>query len=273
MNSPPQTDPRPIGVFDSGVGGLTVLRALCERFPNENFIYLGDTARVPYGTKSSRTVERYTLQVSDFLLERGVKALVAACNTASALGLGALRAQVEIPVVGVIQPGAQTALDAMGKNKRIGVIGTRSTIASGAYPQAINLLDPAARVTQLPCPLFVPLVEEGWSERPTARLIIEESLEPLLADPPEALILGCTHYPVLKEQIGAVMGPDVALVDSAEAVADALAQRLGDIIPPAPQNETRRLEYLVTDVADRFQEVAKRFLNDLPVSHVEMIDL
>ena len=180
-------DARPIGIFDSGVGGLTVLRAIARRLPQERFLYLGDTARVPYGTKSARTVERYTTQVASLLLRRGVKALVVACNTASAMGLAALRAHCRTPVLGVIQPGCRAAVAALeektatgeGAAVGVGVIGTHSTVASGMYPHTLALLAPHIQITSLACPLFVPLVEEGWINRPATRLIVEESLQPL----------------------------------------------------------------------------------------------
>lgn len=266
-------DARPIGIFDSGVGGLTVLQALLHRFPQENFIYLGDTARVPYGSKSARTVERYTIQVADFLLRRGVKALVVACNTASALGLAALRAHTPVPALGVIVPGCRMALSGLRPGGKIGVIGTRSTIASGAYPHTLSLLAPTVSTFSLPCPLFVPLAEEGWVGHPATRLIVAESLEPLRANPPASLILGCTHYPLLRTAIQEAMGETVQLVDSAEAVAEELEQRFLDVIPPAPLGHGRQVAFMVTDVADRFREVAARFLDGFPLDEVEMVDL
>lgn len=275
-------DARPIGIFDSGVGGLTVLRAIARRLPQERFLYLGDTARVPYGTKSARTVERYTTQVASLLLRRGVKALVVACNTASAMGLAALRAHCRTPVLGVIQPGCRAAVAALeektatgeGAAVGVGVIGTHSTVASGMYPHTLALLAPHIQITSLACPLFVPLVEEGWINRPATRLIVEESLQPLTNAGIGILILGCTHYPVLKPLIAAFMGSDVLLVDSAETVAEELERRIGPVIPPAPPEATGPLlEFLVTDAADRFREVASRFLDDLIVDQVEMVDL
>lgn len=266
-------DPRPIGLFDSGVGGLTVLGAVARRFPQESFIYLGDTARVPYGSKSARTVERYTIQVAEALIRMEVKALVVACNTASALGLAALRAHTQLPLLGVIQPGCKAAAR-LTQGKRVGVIGTRSTVASGAYPHTLALLDPAIQVTSLACPLFVPLVEEGWSHHAATRMVVTESLAPLAQSGIDTLILGCTHYPLLRELIEASLGPEVQLVDSAAAVAEELAQRLeSGVILPAPSGSRQRLNYLVTDVADRFREVALRFLDGLPVERVEMVDL
>lgn len=270
-------DTRPIGIFDSGVGGLTVLQALATQFPEESFLYLGDTARVPYGTKSARTVERYTIQVADFLLQRGVKALVAACNTASALGLPALRAHCRTPVLGVIHPGCRAALAALKSRppsrQKVAVIGTHSTAVSGMYPHVLALLNPQVEVTSLACPLFVPLVEEGWTKHPAAKMIVQDSLQPLLDNPHPILILGCTHYPLLKPVIAEVLGTKTTLVDSANAVAEELQLLLGDVIHPAPLGNQQHLVYMVTDVADRFRSVAQRFLDDLPVEHVEMIDL
>ncbi|MBF0213749.1 MAG: glutamate racemase [Magnetococcales bacterium] len=268
-------DARPIGIFDSGVGGLTVLEALTQRFPHEGFIYLGDTARVPYGTKSARTVERYSVQVADCLLRRGVKGLVVACNTASALGLAALRAHCPVPVLGVIEPGCRAAIGVTAAREepgRVGVIGTRSTVSSGAYPYHLAMLDPRIQVLSLACPLFVPLVEEGWVDHPAVRMIVEESLTPLFAQRLDALILGCTHYPVLKKVIAETM-PGVALVDSSAAVADDLGRYLGGVIRTAPPGQTRRLEFLVTDVADRFKETARRFIAGVEAEWVEMVDL
>lgn len=268
-------DSRPIGIFDSGVGGLTVLQKLTSHFPRESFIYLGDTARVPYGTKSARTVERYTIQVADFLLRQDIKALIAACNTASALGLTALRGHCEKPIIGVIQPGCQAAISALAgrKDSTIGVIGTRATMASRAYPQQLAQMDPTIPVRSLSCPLFVPVVEEGWTHRPSARHIVEESLAPFLENPVSVLILGCTHYPILKPLIRQILGDDTILVDSAEAIAVTLESLFGDVIPPAPPDQKPSLKFFVTDVADRFREVANHFLDDIQVGHVEMIDL
>ncbi|MBF0455986.1 MAG: glutamate racemase [Magnetococcales bacterium] len=267
-------DSRPIGIFDSGVGGLTVLKELIAAFPHEHFIYLGDTARVPYGAKSVRTVERYTIQVANFLIQRNVKGLIAACNTASALGLGALRAHCETPVLGVIQPGCQKALAEMkSRSGHIGIIGTRSTIASGAYPNTLALLKPALKVSSLACPLFVPLVEEGWINHGATRLIVEENLAPFLKDPVDILILGCTHYPVLKPIIAQVLGPRTQLIDSAEAVVEALEKLMNQLLLPTQPDAKQRVDFYVTDVADRFQEVAGRFLGEIAVDRVEMVDL
>ncbi|MEO5331762.1 MAG: glutamate racemase [Magnetococcus sp. YQC-5] len=269
-------DTRPIGIFDSGVGGLTVLNALVQRFPHESFIYLGDTARVPYGTKSARTVERYVIQVADCLLRRGVKGLVVACNTASALGLSALRVHCQTPILGVIKPGCRAALAltaGFDAPKRVGVIGTRSTVASGAYQNHLANLDPRIQVVSLACPLFVPLVEEGWVTHPAVKMIVEETLAPLRSQSLHAMILGCTHYPVLTSVIAEVMGPDIALVDSSLAVAEELGRYLESVIDPAPPDQVQKLEFLVTDVADRFKEMAARFIDGVAAELVEMVDL
>ncbi|MBF0358348.1 MAG: glutamate racemase [Magnetococcales bacterium] len=267
-------DSRPIGIFDSGVGGLTVLKELIRTFPNEHFIYLGDTARVPYGAKSARTVERYTIQVADFLIRHNVKGLIAACNTASALGLGALRAHCDTPVLGVIQPGCQQAMNRIrSHNDQVGVIGTTSTIASGAYPQTLATFEPRLKVRSLACPLFVPLVDEGWIDHPATRLIVEENLAPFIENPVDVLILGCTHYPVLKPVIAKIIGSKTKLIDSAEAVADSLAVLLSQVILPAPSDTRQKVDFYVTDVADRFKHLAGRFLDGYRVDNVEMVDL
>src|SRR5690606_32820001 len=192
----------PIGIFDSGVGGLTVYRALHDRLPNERFVYLGDTARVPYGTKSLATVERYALENSDFLAQMGIKALVVACNTASALALPAIRERIGIDVIGVIGPGGRRAVELSGrKPARIGVIATEATISSNAYRDAIHRADPGAEVFQAACPLFVPLAEEGWTDEPETVSIAERYLKEMRDHRPETLVLGCTHYPILREVI------------------------------------------------------------------------
>ncbi|HIJ85494.1 MAG: Glutamate racemase [Magnetococcales bacterium] len=266
-------DHRPIGIFDSGVGGLTVLQELLSGFPRETFIYLGDTARVPYGTKSPATVQRYTIQVAEFLLRQNVKGLVAACNTASALGLPALRAHCSIPVLGVIEPGCQAAVGLLrGEKNRVGVIGTHATIASDAYARSLALLVPECQVRSLSCPLFVPVVEEGWTSYPSSQLLIRESLQPFIDDPVDVLILGCTHYPILKPKIAQVLGSGTTMVDSAQEVALALNRMMGaGFILPASQRESIR--FFVTDAAARFREVAARFLPQLEIKTVDVVDL
>jgi len=208
----------PIGIFDSGVGGLTVYRALHEGLPQERFVYLGDTARVPYGTKSLSTVERYAVENARFLAAHGIKLLVVACNTASALALPAIRASVAVPVVGVIEPGAKAAVEASAGG-RIGVIATEATVRSGAYSRAIKELAPAAEVLERACPLFVSLAEEGWAESDVARKVAAEYLSDLGSGRVDALVLGCTHYPILRRVIQETLGEDVRLIDSGEATA------------------------------------------------------
>lgn len=265
-------DPKlPIGIFDSGVGGLTVYRALHERLPNERFVYLGDTARVPYGTKSLATVERYAVENSKFLEAHGIKLLVVACNTASALALPAIRDAVEVTVVGVIEPGAQAAIEA-ARGSVIGVIATEATVQSGAYSRAISTLDPGATVIEKACPLFVPLAEEGWAEADVTRMVAHDYLSGLRKSAVHALVLGCTHYPILRKAIADAVGIDVKLIDSGEATAREVEAVL-DRIQLANETQTfeqeRRLcddldHFYVTDAATRFAQVAERFLGAAP---------
>jgi len=209
---------QPIGMFDSGIGGLTVLKAIMERMPDENVVYFGDTARLPYGTKSRETVTRFSEEITRFLMRRNIKLLVVACNTASAYALAHIRSIVDIPVVGVIEPGARAAAAAT-RNRKVGVIGTRATIESGAYLEAIQRLDPAIRVFSTACPLFVPLVEEGWLDGDITCEVARRYLGHLVTCGVDALILGCTHYPLIKKVIGDVMGRGTALIDSADETA------------------------------------------------------
>lgn len=248
-----------IGIFDSGVGGLTVLRELTRALPQEDTIYFGDTARVPYGTKSPDTVIRYSQEIASFLIKRDIKLLVVACNTASAVALPTLRRSLPIPVVGVIEPGAKRAAE-VTRSGVVGVIGTSGTIRSSAYSRAIKRLNPDISVLAKPCPLFVPLAEEGWTDNDvtlmTARLYLEELREAQV----DTLVLGCTHYPLLKKVIADVMGPDVTLVDSAEETARTVAtilQAKNMLRPPA---ELGNHHYYVTDVPAGFIRVGNRFL-------------
>ncbi|MBI2434130.1 MAG: glutamate racemase [Candidatus Hydrogenedentes bacterium] len=259
-----------IGIFDSGVGGLTVFQAVAARLPDEPIVYLGDTARVPYGTKSPETVVRYAQSCAGILLARGVKLLVVACNTASAFALDALRASVEVPVIGVVEPGARAALGRT-RNRRIGVIGTSGTVSSGAYLRAIRALSPDSEVFAQACPLFVPLAEEGWTEGEVPRAVAREYLRPLLNNAIDTLILGCTHYPLLARTIGAVSGPGVTLVDSAAETAQAVAATLEDLGLRAQSTGPARREFLVTDAPEVFTRVAKRFL-DAELHNVEWVD-
>lgn len=248
-----------IGIFDSGVGGLTVLKEIVKAVPQEDTIYLGDTARVPYGTKSPETVTRYARQIASFLVRRDIKLLVVACNTASAVSLEALEAELPIPVVGVIEPGARRAVS-VTRSGKVGVIGTEGTIKSSAYTKAIKRLAPEIEVLTQPCPIFVPLAEEGWTDNDVARLTAAHYLQGLKDAGVDTLVLGCTHYPLLKKVIAEVMGSDVRLVDSAEetarTVADILAARGG----LRPSTEMGNHHYYVTDVPAGFIKVGNRFL-------------
>lgn len=260
-----------IGVFDSGVGGLTVLRALMARLPFESTVYLGDTARVPYGTKSAEVVTRYSIANGRFLLGKDIKLLVVACNTASAVGLDALANELSVPVIGVIEPGAQVAA-ATTKTGRVGVIGTQGTIRSGAYQRALEAARNDVVVKARPCPLFVPLAEEGWTHGEVPGLVAREYLSELRDAGVDTLVLGCTHYPLLRGVIGEVMGSSVTLVDSAEAVALAVEARLRASEALAGPAATPSHRYYVTDVPHRFLEVAERFLGR-PVPDAEQVDV
>ncbi len=280
----------PIGIFDSGVGGLTVYRALHERLPDEHFVYLGDTARVPYGTKSLATVERYAVENARFLEARGIKLLVVACNTASALALPAIRDAVSVEVVGVIEPGARQAIHTSGRlgdtsgplgKKRIGVIATESTVQSGVYSRAIQKLDAAAVVIERACPLFVSLAEEGWAESDVARTVAAEYLSDLKQSGIDSLVLGCTHYPILRQVIQEAIGDEVTLIDSGEAAAHDVESWLMDSAgahaPLEDRARERRLcddldHFYVTDAAERFARVAERFLGH-PPSVLEAVEV
>jgi len=262
----------PIGIFDSGVGGLTVYSALHERLPNERFVYLGDTARVPYGTKSLATVERYAVENAKFLDAHGIKLLVVACNTASALALPAIRRAVSVEVVGVIEPGARAAV-AIANHNRIGVIATEATVQSHAYRNAISVLDAESKIIERACPLFVSLAEEGWSESDVAREVARQYLKDFSSEPVSALVLGCTHYPILRKVITEVVGEDVKLIDSGEATAaevKTFLKRAGlSHSDTSALYEERRLcddldHFYVTDAASRFAKVAERFLGVAP---------
>lgn len=271
----------PIGIFDSGVGGLTVYRALHDRLPNERYVYLGDTARVPYGTKSLATVERYAIENSRFLASRGIKMLVVACNTASALALPKIREKVGLNVVGVIGPGGRKAVEiTKGEAKpKIGVIATEATVASNAYYQAIRRASETAEVFQSGCPLFVPLAEEGWTHEAETRSIAAKYLKKMKDFAPDALVLGCTHYPILRDVIQQTVGENVKLVDSGEATAEEVEKLLFDknLANPNEILGDRSLcddldHFYVTDAAERFAHVAERFLGAKP-SKLEAIEV
>jgi glutamate racemase len=251
----------PIGVFDSGVGGLTVVRALRRRLPAEDIVYLGDTARIPYGTRSPSTVERYAIQNARFLDNMNIKLLVIACNTASALALPALHRLSHRPLLGVIQPGARQAVAAT-RSRRIGVIATEATVESGAYTRAIHALLPDAEVIARACPLLVALAEEDrWVDHEATRLVVREYLAPLRETAVDTLVLGCTHYPILKPIIAETMGLGVVLIDSGEAVAAEVEALLAEQ-SRARSGQRGGLRFFVTDSAARFRRVAERFLGE-----------
>ena len=274
---------RPVGVFDSGVGGLTVLRALCDELPSEQFVYLGDTARLPYGTKSADTVVRYALQAADTLVGRGVKALIVACNTVSAVALPAMRDRyANLALIGVVEPGAEAAVAAT-RNGCIAVIGTEATVRGGAYQRAIARRRPDATVSALACQLFVALAEEGWTGGAIVRAIAQRYLAPLFgtgqpggAAAADTLVLGCTHFPALRAAIREVIGYQVMIVDSAATTARAahrLLQQGGLLraqqVAPAPE-----LSFLATDSVARFASIGSRFLaRDIEAQQVELVDL
>jgi len=275
----------PIGIFDSGVGGLTVYRALHERLPNERFVYLGDTARVPYGTKSLATVERYAVENSKFLEAHGIKLLVVACNTASALAVPAIRRAVKVPVVGVIEPGARAAVAVASANasanKNIGVIATEATVNSGAYAKAIDALSATGDVIARACPLFVALAEEGWADSDVARIVAKDYLRDFNCHSIAALVLGCTHYPILRDVISETVGRDIPLIDSGAATAADVESLLETQQithdEPLGRYQERSLcddldHFYVTDAAERFAKVAERFLGSAP-SNIEAVEI
>jgi len=249
-----------IGVFDSGLGGISVVRALIDLLPHEHLIYFGDTARVPYGSKSNETVTRFSHQISSFLLEQKVKMIVVACNTASSVSLKSLQDHLDIPVVGVIDPGARAAVR-NSQNKQVGVIGTASTIRSGSYRSAIAELDSEIKVIEQACPLLVPLVEEGWAHNGIVDEVLREYLHVYKMDTPDALILGCTHYPYLKDPIQKIVGADVKLVDSGEETARVVQEMLSDLhlLNPETGDPGKHMFY-VSDFPQKFEETASRFL-------------
>ena len=265
-------DNRPIGVFDSGLGGLTVVRQLMRVLPQEQIVYLGDTARVPYGSRSPEIVRKFARQDAYFLAGRNVKYIVIACNTASAQAEPDLVRRLAIPVMGVIEPGA-TAAVAASRAGRIGVVGTLGTITSGAYQRAITMRRPQARIIAQACPLFVPLVEEGAQESEAASLIARDYLRPFRQDAVDSLILGCTHYPILQAVIARTVGPDVQLIDPGIALAHALASELAERGLEAEGAEAMQHQYYVTDRSVHFQELAERFLGRSLCATVEQVDL
>ena len=266
---------KPIGIFDSGIGGLTVLHAIGELLPGEDLIYLGDTARVPYGTKSSETVQRYSIENTRFLISKGVKAVVVACNSASATSIPMLRETFELPILGVIEPGVEEAMRRTA-NGKIGVIGTSATIGSGRYEKLL-FEKGAKEVTGNACPLFVPLAEEGWTDNQVAEDVARIYLKPFINGEIDTLILGCTHYPLLEKIISKVCGPEIRLINSAMSVAQKLKTELEELGlqkensgAPGPRGVRK---YYVTDSPKRAEEVGGRFLNEDIAPHLELADI
>ena len=267
---------KPIGIFDSGVGGLTVVKEVCKKLPHENIIYLGDTARVPYGTRSAQTVQKYAISNTDFLLTQDIKLLVIACNTASAVATDTLKATYALPIIDVVAPGARAAV-AASRTRRIGIIGTDGTILSGAYQKEIKRLESGSIIFTQACPLFVPLAETGWcaQDDEVVMLTARRYLEPLMKSGIDTLVLGCTHYPILKDAIQSVMGPGVRLIDSAEETACDVKRMLDRLHilndAAAPGTST----FFVTDIPHRFAETGSRFLGRelLDVAVVDIVQL
>src|SRR5258708_11892977 len=266
------TNDLPIGMFDSGVGGLTVLREVMRQLPSEPTLYFGDTARVPYGSKSRDVIVRFSLEIGQFLMQEKVKMIVVACNTGSAFALPALRDRFHVPMVGVIEPGAQAALAATGTG-RVGVIGTEGTIESQAYTEAIHKKKSSTEVFGQACPLIVPLVEEGWLEKPLALEIVKEYLTPLLSNRIDTLVLGCTHYPLLKGLLGRIAGPQVRLIDSAEETARAVARTLqeNNLAAPPGKGPVGR-QFYVSDAPDKFEKTGRSFLGQ-EIPGVKRVDI
>jgi glutamate racemase len=261
----------PIGIFDSGIGGLTVVKRIISMFPNENIVYFGDTARVPYGTKSNSTVIEYAIQDTRFLINKNVKLIIVACNTASSVALQQLKTNFNIPVIGMINPGAKLALKKT-KNKRIGVIGTNATINNKAYSNELKKLDNSLSVFEKACPLFVPLAEEGWLNHKATKLIAEEYLSELIEKEIDTLILGCTHYPLLAEIIQEVVGNNVTLIDSGYAASLEVENYLEGRGIRNDSNQYGTHHYYVSDLPNRFKPMAERFLGNT-VNRIEKVDV
>ncbi len=269
-------DSRPIGVFDSGIGGLTVVKEIMNLLPDENIVYFGDTARVPYGTKSKEIVTRYSFQCIKFLLENKVKAIVVACNTASASSLDIAKQSFDIPFIGVVEPGAVAACN-MTKVNKIGIIGTEGTVSSGAYEKAINIINNNVKMVLKACPLFVPIVEEGWQESEIASLTAQQYLHSLKGSGIDALVLACTHYPLLQNTIGKFMGDSIRLVNPAFETAKALKQMLTESNLHNCSNDncadgSVKYKYFVSDNPVKFKKIGENFLQK-PINHVEKIDI
>ena len=253
------SDARPIGIFDSGVGGLTVVGKIQEMLSGENLIYFGDTARVPYGTKSKETVTKFSVENVEFLMEHNVKLVIVACNTASSLSLEFLKRCFRVPIIGVIEPGAREAVSAT-RNNRIGVIGTHATVSSGAYEKAIRKISPRYSVWTQACPLFVPLVEEGWADKAVTKTVTQTYLKPLKEKSVDTLIMGCTHYPILKDLLKKVMGKDVVLVDSAREVAKEAREILDASGLLNGSKAEGKYKFFVSDEPNRFIHIGEKFL-------------
>jgi len=260
---------RALGVFDSGIGGLTVAAALRELMPTESIYYIGDTARVPYGGKSQQTIERYAIEITGLLLREDAKVIVVACNTASALAIPKLEELYKVPIIGVIEPGARAAVAATRKG-HVGVMGTRATMYSKAYETAIHAIDPEVRVSSQACPMLVPLIEEGWLDDTITDQIIRRYLEKLVRAEVDTLVLGCTHYPLLKEAIQRYVGPEVTLVDSAYNCAAAVKKLLAEAELSAHEEQPGKLQVALTDRSDKFLRVAEEALG-LQVGDVQLL--
>jgi glutamate racemase len=251
---------RPIGIFDSGVGGLTVVKEFMKIMPNENIVYFGDTARVPYGSKSQETVTKFAIQDVNFLKSKDVKAVVIACNTASATSLDALVEKFDVPIIGVIESGAQMAVN-VTKNKKVGIIGTESTIASGAYSKMIKKLDSEVQVYPKACSLFVPIVEDGWVDTDVAYMVAEKYLNEIKSNGVDTIVMGCTHYPLLYNVIKKVMGDKVFLVNPAEKTAEAVKKILSDSGLRAENDNVAECKYYASDYIQKFESIGTKFLN------------
>jgi glutamate racemase len=262
----------PIGVFDSGIGGLTVVREIMRQLPDEDIIYFGDTARVPYGPKSPETVTRYAHEITSFLQAEGAKNIVIACNTATAHAIDSLREHFDLPITGVVDPGAR-AVVSTSANRRVGVVGTLGTISSGAYERAIHALDKDMFVTSRACPLFVPLVEEGWLEHPATQMIANDYLGAMRAKGIDSLVLGCTHYPLLKPVIANAVGSEIQLIDSAEETAGEVARLLTiRKLRHPPREGPAAHRFIASDVPEQFRNVGRLFLGSA-IDHVETVTL
>jgi glutamate racemase len=261
----------PIGIFDSGVGGLTVVSELFRILPQEDIIYFGDTAHLPYGSKSKEAVTRFSLDIVNFLKAQKVKIVIVACNTASSFALSRLREKIDLPVIGVIEPGAQAAIDTT-RNFKIGIIGTEGTIKSRAFEEALKKINRNVKVFSQACPLFVPLVEEGWLDEPETSQIAEKYLSPLKDKGIDTLILGCTHYPLLKELLSRIMGQGVSLIDTAESTAKAVKKSLGEKNLLKKGNHKSVYKFFVSDNPEKFLQLGMRFLGE-GIDKAERVDL